>query len=88
MRAEYSGQLLGVSGLMDDDVANGPGFTPSARIGPSLLHRIEEGLPLGESFCVNFPVDFVSHPVRIPTASVRKMPQFTARRRTDTHPRE
>jgi hypothetical protein len=34
---------------MDNDVAHRPGLTPGAGIGSTLLHRICERLPFGES---------------------------------------
>jgi hypothetical protein len=43
MRAQHPGEFLGVSRLMDDDVAHRPGFTPGAGVGPALLHRIDKG---------------------------------------------
>ncbi|CDO90103.1 hypothetical protein AWC29_27305 [Mycobacterium triplex] len=49
MRAQYPGELLGVAGLMDDDVAHGPGFTPGTGVGSTLLHRVDKRLPFRES---------------------------------------
>jgi hypothetical protein len=62
VRPQYSGEFLGVAGLMGDDVAHRPGFTPGTGIGPALLHRIDKGLPFGESVIV----DLSSHATGVP----------------------
>ena len=51
--AEHSGELLGVPGLMDNDVAHRPGFTPGAGVGPVLLQRLRERPPLRKSVFVD-----------------------------------
>ena len=53
VRTQHPGQFLGVSGLMDDDVADRPGFAPGACIGSALLYRVKEQLPLGESVSID-----------------------------------
>jgi hypothetical protein len=53
VRSQHPGELLGVSRLMDDDVADRPGFTPRAGVGSALLHRIDKGLPLRESVSID-----------------------------------
>ena len=53
VRAEYPGEFFGVSGLVNDDVAHRPRFTPGAAVGTALLHRIDKRLPLGKSFVVD-----------------------------------
>ena len=63
VRAQHPGQFLGVSGLMDDDVAHRPGFAPGAGVGAALLHRICERLPFRESVVI----DLSSHGPGIPT---------------------
>jgi hypothetical protein len=53
VRSQHPGELLGVSRLMDDDVADRPGFTPRAGVGSALLHRVQERLPFGESVSID-----------------------------------
>jgi hypothetical protein len=65
MRAQHAGELLGVSGLMDDDIAHRPGFTPGTCVRTALLHRIKEGLPLRESVVVDLSRHAVGYTRRL-----------------------
>jgi hypothetical protein len=40
VRAQHPGEFFGVAGLMDDDVADRPGFTPAAGVGAPLLDGV------------------------------------------------
>ena len=40
VRAQHPGEFFGVAGLMDDDVADRPGFTPAAGVGAALLDGV------------------------------------------------
>jgi len=61
VRAQHPGELLGVAGLMDDDVADRPRFTPSAGIGSPLLHRVHKGLKFGESVSIDLSLHGVGY---------------------------
>jgi hypothetical protein len=53
MRAQYPGEFLGVSRLVDDDVAHRPRLTPGTGVRATALHGVDEWLPLWESVVVD-----------------------------------